>query len=409
MSSFSNAELKPVVTTAADQRPTGRGSGTAARVVLVVLGLALATIVAIGGWRMLDASNQRTDDASVFAEIVPLSARASGQVARVLVAPDQPVKAGDVVIELDDRLAANLVKQAEAEWAMAQTAARSAALDVKITKAQATGEQRSLRAALAVTRREIDRADTAIAAADADATRASREAEQSALELDRLERLHAAGMIPQSTLDGSRLSRDVARSAEQRAAALVANARNEKQRSIHRVEEAEGRLDQAAAGGARIAAAEAAADLAGVRVTAAERAVDRARINLSFMKVVAPQEGVVSRLTARVGQYVQEGQPLFHLVPHNVTVIANFKETQIDRIRPGQRATVYVDAFPRRPLTGTVVSVSGGTGATFALLPPNNASGNFVKVVQRVPVRIALDGPHTLQAGLSVEVVVRTR
>ena len=142
------------------------------------------------------------------------------------------------------------------------------------------------------------------------------------------------------------------------------------------------------------------------------RQIDLARLQLSWTEVRAPADGTVARLGARAGQIVQPGQVLGQLVPSRSYVVANFKETQTGAIRPGQKVDVELDAYDGRKLEGRVESISGGTGARFALLPPDNASGNFVKVVERVPVRIAWDAPPAdvpLRAGLSATVTVHTR
>jgi membrane fusion protein (multidrug efflux system) len=151
--------------------------------------------------------------------------------------------------------------------------------------------------------------------------------------------------------------------------------------------------------------------LAHARVDGARAALEQAKLQLSYTKVVAPADGVVSRLTVREGQLVAAAQPAAQLVPTRTYVVANFKDTQVGDMRPGQRADIEVDAFPGKKLEGRVESLSGGTGARFSLLPPDNASGNFVKVVERVPVRIAWTKPPTLalRAGLSANVTVHTR
>jgi membrane fusion protein (multidrug efflux system) len=140
-----------------------------------------------------------------------------------------------------------------------------------------------------------------------------------------------------------------------------------------------------------------------------------ADLQLEHTEVRAPLDGVVSKRNVELGQVVQMGQPLLAIVPlQDVWVVANFKETQLGRLRPGMKATVEVDGYPDKSYIGTIESMSAGTGARFSLLPPENATGNWVKVVQRVPVRIHLDGkgvsnPHTLRAGMSVVVTVRVR
>jgi membrane fusion protein (multidrug efflux system) len=162
-----------------------------------------------------------------------------------------------------------------------------------------------------------------------------------------------------------------------------------------------------------VSAIEARASSADARVAQQEAAVSQARLNLEYATIKAPVAGMVSRKTVEVGQIVQPGQPLMAVVPlEDVWVTANFKETQLAEIRPGQRASIKVDAFGRT-VEGTVDSIAAATGARFSLLPPENASGNFVKVVQRVPVKIAIkpgqDPQHTLRPGLSVDATVYTR
>ena len=139
-----------------------------------------------------------------------------------------------------------------------------------------------------------------------------------------------------------------------------------------------------------------------------------ADLQLEHTEVRAPLDGVVSKRSVELGQVVQMGQPLLAIVPlQDVWVVANFKETQLGRLRTGMKAAVEVDGYPDKSYTGTLDSMSAGTGARFSLLPPENATGNWVKVVQRVPVRIHLDGkmtnPHTLRAGMSVVVTIRVR
>ncbi len=170
-------------------------------------------------------------------------------------------------------------------------------------------------------------------------------------------------------------------------------------------------MQQSAPVQAQITGAEAQARLAHARVATAEAAVKAAQLNLSYTKIVAPRDGIASRLAVHAGSYVTAGMPVVQLVPRTTYVLANFKETQMRDMRPGQRATVRVDALGRRDFEGHVESLSGGTGASFSLLPPDNASGNFVKVVQRVPVRISWNGPPADQVavGSSAEVTVYSK
>ena len=153
---------------------------------------------------------------------------------------------------------------------------------------------------------------------------------------------------------------------------------------------------------------------AGARTDAARAARDRAALDLSYTRITSPASGIVSRKTVEVGQYVQAGQPLLSVVPENdVWVVANLKETEIRDVTPGDKAEIRVDAYPGRTFAGHVESLSPATGARFSLLPPDNSTGNFTKVVQRIPVRIRVDGPldsaHPLRPGMSVNATIVTR
>jgi membrane fusion protein (multidrug efflux system) len=167
-----------------------------------------------------------------------------------------------------------------------------------------------------------------------------------------------------------------------------------------------------AAARAQLTAAGASAELARARARSAEAALELARLQLSYTRVTAPRDGELSRLSVREGQLVAAAQPVAQLVPLETYLVANFKETQVGGMKPGQRAEIRIDAYGGRKLEGRVESLSGGTGARFSLLPADNASGNFVKVVERVPVRITwtnVPGEIRLRAGLSAWVTVHTR
>jgi membrane fusion protein (multidrug efflux system) len=182
-----------------------------------------------------------------------------------------------------------------------------------------------------------------------------------------------------------------------------------------RVAEMRGTLSRAESQQQSVSVKQAELARAEAQLKAAQADLAVAELNLEHTVVRSPIDGVVAKRSVEVGQVVQPGQPLLALVPlHEVWVLANFKETQLTRIRPGLKAEVRVDTFPGMVFTGTVDSISAGTGSRFSLLPPENATGNWVKVVQRVPVKIRLDGktvgnPQPLRAGMSAYVTVRTR
>jgi len=188
-------------------------------------------------------------------------------------------------------------------------------------------------------------------------------------------------------------------------------AENQKQAAEANIKQAQGKFEQSATVAAQVNSAQAQAQLAHAKVQTAQAALQAAQLSLSYTKIVAPADGLASKLSVHPGSYVIVGQPVVQLVPRTTYVIANFKETQLKAMRPGQRAVIKVDALGGRKFEGRLESLSGGTGATFSLLPPDNASGNFVKVVQRVPVRIAWNGPpaDVVPAGSSAEVTVSTK
>lgn len=211
-----------------------------------------------------------------------------------------------------------------------------------------------------------------------------------------MESAQSAFSIAEANLAAAKAQRALARSARGMAKSSVA--------------EANARLGQSRTVEAQIARAEAQKALALSRVRAAEAARDLAAIDLEYTTIVAPRSGIVSNRTVSVGQMIQAGQPIVSIVSsESVWVTANFKETQVGRMRPGQKARLLIDAYKDREMTGKVLSLSGGTGATFSLLPPENATGNFSKVVQRIPVRIAIDNltaDTPLRVGMSVVATV---
>jgi membrane fusion protein (multidrug efflux system) len=219
-----------------------------------------------------------------------------------------------------------------------------------------------------------------------------------------------AQAIAQSQLDAAQAAYDTADAQVVAARARLANLRSTTAQVEARVSEASARYSQAATVDEQIADAEARARVARARVATAEAAREQARLELSYTRIYAPQEGIVSRRAIAVGAMVTPGTPIVELVPEHVWVTGNFKETQLRRMRAGQSATVKVDAYGIT-LRGQVESFSAATGAKFSLLPPDNATGNYTKIVQRLPVRIAIrDLPKgvTLRPGLSVDLAVDT-
>jgi membrane fusion protein (multidrug efflux system) len=333
-------------------------------------------------------------------------------VKHLAVIENQHVKKGDLLVELDDADYAARFQQAQAEveTALAQAAAADAQADV--ATASARGGLSSAQAQLTGSAASVGNARAQIAAAVAGQKRAETDASKAEHDLTRARELRASNVIPEQRLDDAKSAYEGAQASLSQARANLAAAEDMLRAAESRVGETRGKVQQSSPVAAQIAAAQANARIAHARVQSAQAALELARLQLSYTKIAAQKDGEVSRVTVHDGQLVQTGQPILALVPTQTYVVANFKETQIGDMKPGQDVDVDVDAFPGRKLHGKLESLSGGTGSRFSLLPPDNASGNFVKVVQRVPVRISwVDPPKDLplRAGLSADVTIHVK
>jgi membrane fusion protein (multidrug efflux system) len=376
----------------------------------VILGI--VAVLALGGitaYRMMTAGRENTDDAQVTADMVPVGTRVAGAVAHVLVAENQLVQKDQLLVEIDRADYAARVQQSEAELATAKAQATASDAQVQIVEATSKGGFATAQAALVGSTLGVGGAEAQLAVARASLARAQSDAHKAGIDLARTQELKKANATTQASLDGMQAADDSARAALAQAQAQLTFAQESKRTAESRVGEARGRVSQNAPVAPLIAAARAGADLANARVQSAEAALSLAKLQLSYTRVLAPAAGFASKLMVHDGQLVGVGQPVVELVPTGTYVLANFKETQIGRMRPGQHADIEIDAFPGQKFDGKVESLAGGTGAAFSLLPADNATGNFVKVVQRVPVRVVWVNPPAdvkMRAGLSADVTV---
>ncbi len=375
-----------------------------------ILGAVLAAVVAALGLYLYATRNQEsTDDAQVEADVVPVAPRVGGAILRVDVADNQRVKAGQVLVEIDPADYDAKLKQAEADYALAQAQAAGAVAQEQIVEASAHGGFSAAEAALSGSSVGVGSAEASVDASKAAVARAAADRHKAEIDLKRTKQLFADHAVAQDRLDSAEVAFDAAEAALAQTKAQLASSLDAKRQAVTRVAEAKGRLAISRPIDAEIEGAKAQAKAAQARVLAAEAALALAKLQLSYTKVVASVDGVASRVKLQPGQILAPGQPVIELVPDAVYVEANFKETQIGRMKAGQRAELTIDALPGQHFEGRVQSISGGTGARFSLLPPDNASGNFVKVVQRLPVRIQLvNVPQgvSLAAGLSADVTV---
>jgi membrane fusion protein (multidrug efflux system) len=321
---------------------------------------------------------------------------------------NQVVKAGDVLFEID---AADLdveVARCQAELEAARAQQASADAQVGVVQSSSTGGLSSARAVLTGAGASVHSADEATRAADAAVARARADLATAESDLKRQQDLFDKGAGTRHDVEHALQTRDVAKASLDSASAQLAMARDQRGLAAARVAEAEGHVTQSTPVEKVIASAQAGAKLAVARVAAAQVALDKARLQRSYAQVTAPTAGIVSKLGAHAGQHVMQGQPLLMLVPLDTYVVANFKENQIGAMKPGNPVDIELDAYPGETFHGTVDTVSPATGARFSMIQPDNATGNFVKVVQRVPVKITWSASPrvAMRPGLSAEVTV---
>jgi membrane fusion protein, multidrug efflux system len=394
--------------TPAAARPRVRGK----RAWFVLAVLVALVVIGYGVFSAMTRGTVSTDDAQVEADVVPIGARVVGQVLAVPVAENQRVKRGDLLLQIDDADYLAKEDQAEADLAQAQAQEEQAESQEQIVLATAKGGMSSAQASVWGSSASVRSAESQIAAAQATLARAEVEGKNAETELARAKELLGANAIPQAQLDAAQMAADAARAALAQAVANLDAAEQTKSGAVSRVAEARGRLTQTAPVDAQIRTARAATAFARAHTASMQAALRLAKLQLDYTKVYVPEDGWVTKFMAHPGQLLSAGSPIAELVPDRTYVVANFKESQIGDMRPGQEADVSIDAFSGRTIRGRVDSLSAGTGARFSLLPPDNASGNFVKVVQRVPVRIAfteLPQDVILRAGLSADVTVHVK
>jgi membrane fusion protein (multidrug efflux system) len=309
------------------------------------------------------APYESTDDAFIDGYVTLMSPRVPGQITRLAVTDNQEVKAGDVLVEIDPRDYEAKAAQARADLAAVQSQLNESQARVKVSEAKVTQTQAGMTAAEAENQRATD-------------------------DLKRYENVESRAI--------SKSAFDLAQAQARSAAANLEASRSQTNAAESDVELSEAGVETAKAA-----------------VQQAEAKLRQAELNLSYTKIIAPFDGRVTARVVQTGNYVQPGQALMALVPRDVWVVANFKETQLTYMKPGQPVELRVDAYPNKKFKGKVDSLQAGTGARFSLLPPENAVGNYIKVVQRVPVKIIFDEmlPTNLDIapGMSVVPIVKVK
>ncbi len=392
----------------------------------IVIGVGVLLLAALLAWYHY-SGRESTDDAQIDGHIHQVASRAGGTVLEVAVRENQEVKAGDVLVRIDPRDYEVALARARADLLEAQAAASAARVNVPIASATTSGQLGAARARLGnaqagvtASSREVDAAKASLGVAEARLKQATVEAERAARDRDRLKPLFEKDEISRQQFDAAASAADAAAAAAESATAAVTQAQQNVALAQARQQQSEGSLSTAHAdlqtastGPEQVSATRSHAESASARVQVAEANLKQAELMLSYSVVKAPVAGVIGRKSVEVGQVIQPGQPLFAVVSlEDVWVTANFKETQLAKMRKGQRAEVDVDAYGRT-YKAHVDSVGAATGAKFSLLPSENATGNYVKVVQRLPVKIVLepgqDPQHLLRPGMSATAVVEVK
>ena len=412
--------------------------------VLAAAGLVVVGLIVGIYYYLYAISHESTDDAFIDGHIIAISPRVSGHVAKVYVTDNQQVAAGDLLVELDPRDFKARLDAAQAALNAAEAARRSRDIDVRLTTitstagldeaeqavaaakamvqnaqalaAAAKGQQGEAQAQVAFAKAALDQAQAETLAVEA-------KYKQAALDLKRYQEMARSNTISPQQLDHAVTDERMAAADLNAAKSKVATQQSLLKRAEAALKAAEDNVHQAQA---QVSARQAQLEQANARLTSAQSApvqvaqsssraegskadaekaraeVEQAALNLSYTRIYAPAAGHVTKKNVEPGVFVQVGQSLMAIVPPKVWVTANFKETQLTHMRPGQPAQISVDTYPNQTFHGRVESIQRGTGARFSLLPPENATGNFVKVVQRIPVKIVFDRPEELAKYLLV-------
>lgn len=395
----------------------------------VRLAVAVALIAALGvlAWLWITAGRETTDDAQIDGHVTQIAARVGGTVKAVRVNDNQRVDAGAVLVELDPRDYQVALDRARAELADAEATAAAAQSGVPIASTEtasnvttARGSVEQAQSGVVAAQKEIEAARARLTTAQARLRETEANAAKAARDVERLRGLLAKDEVSQQQFDAASAAADAQRAAADSARSQVAEAEagirvaeSKLTQAQAGARQAEAGLRTAQTGPQQVAATRARAEAAAAKVQQSKAALAQAELNLQYTTVKAPVAGVVSRKTVEVGQIVQPGQPLMALIPlEDVWVTANFKETQLAEVRAGQKAEVKAD-LGGKTYPGHVDSIAGATGTRLSLLPPENATGNYVKVVQRIPVKIVLDpipgGNQTLRPGMNVEATIFTK
>ena len=394
-------------------RPSAGRRKLARKILLLPLGLALI-VIAILLYRHY-AAWESTDDAQIDGYIYPLSSRVSGYVTRVMVDDNRYVKAGTVLVQLDPKDYEVALANANATLADDRASAAALQTNVPITSvntsselSRAAADVENFKAGLVAAQRQFDAAQAALREAEANDLKAQDD-------VNRYQPLAAKDEIPQVQYTQAVESQEATAAAVEAAKASAASAEQAVTQARAKLAQAQAQLQYALTRPQQISVQRSRAEAAEAETQRATAAFEQAQLNLQYTTIIAPIDGIVGQRSVQPGQNIAPGQQLMTIVPldsQNIWVTANFKETQLKYMRPGQHVEISVDTYDRT-YDGHIDSIAGASGARYSLLPPENATGNYVKVVQRIPVKILFekgqDPLHLLRPGMSVEPNVKVK
>lgn len=396
--------------------------------ILISAGAILAVSASIFGYHWLQyvSTHETTDDAYVTGDIHPISSQVSGTIQSIPVNDNQEVRQGQLLIQLDPKDYQAAVQQAQASLQSAIRQAKAAQANISLAfqtaTANTTEAQSSIGNAIATidsANATVNQAKTAIADAQDQLAKAQAQAANANVNRDRYQQLYQTGAVTKQQRDDALTNDQVAQAQLRSAQQGVLDAKAKYQAALDNVNQAraqladsQGKVQQAQASGQQTQVNRQQYQAAQAQIAAAAAALHQAQINFSYTQVTAPVTGRVGNKTAQVGQRVQPGQPLMAVVSDSKWIIANFNETQLGKIQPGEAVDIRVDAFPNQTFKGIVNSIAPASGSDFSVLPPDNATGNFTKVVQRIPVKITFDPAsirgyeNRITQGMSAEITV---
>lgn len=430
---MSQTVLDPEIeqTTITPKLPQRHGYARFKKSLLVWGGIVVLALLLVVGFRYLiwSAHHETTDDAYLAGHVHPISARVADTVQQVLINDNEHVRQGQTLVILDPNDYKVKFERAKAALEAASRQAETAQAAIRATSQSATAQTTEAQGSISAARALIQASKAAVTAADAGVPRAEAHLNEAnatlqreQTDLHRYEDLYAKEQVPRQTLDHERASYQVAlagRAAAQeqvnQARARLIAAQQDVLRAEAQLSKAQGGLQSAQATHLETRVREGQFETAQAAVTQATAALEDAKLQLSYTIIKAPVTGRVGKKSVEAGQRVQVGQPLMAIVEDQPWVVANFKETQLEKMRAGQHVEVEIDSFPKHKFFGHVDSLAPGSGNEFALLPPDNATGNFTKIVQRIPVKIVLDQDSThgyeglISPGMSAVVTVATK